>query len=235
MIIKAQDEQLGFTYRYRGRCRRNTRRRWREKTGTEVQGMTFSGIADVSALYKRRRRNPGHVWRFFAATVGAVPTRSRCQNRCSTNKPTVAGRARESAAQRMRSSPGYEEVNLISAAGRNAAGLPIKCSLVPFLRLLVPVWGGSSWRFYSLWRAAETLDTRRSKRPAMIAQFHLIAAPSLTDHPLRLLHATRAQNARARTHTHTLYLSILHTSTHAPEVSRAGLPGRSVLTRVRLQ
>lgn len=28
-----QDDQFGFTYRFRGRCRRNTRRRWRVKTG----------------------------------------------------------------------------------------------------------------------------------------------------------------------------------------------------------
>lgn len=68
----------------------------------------------------------------------------------------------------------------------------------------------------------ESLEVRRSKRPAMIAQFHLNAAPSLTDHPFdsstphkpKTRARAHAHRHTQTNHTHTVSLSLLHTRTH---------------------
>lgn len=110
----------------------------------------------------------------------------------------------------------------------NAAGLLIKCFLIPCLCLSVPVW---SFFFFLLpvfppGRAEESLDRRRSERPAMIAQFHLNAAPSLTDHPFDSSTPHKPPK-RAHTHidtqtrTHSLTRSLLHAYARARTHTRS--------------
>lgn len=96
----------------------------------------------------------------------------------------------------------------------NAVGLLIKCFLIPFLRLLVPVL-----LFFvgAVYLACGRVCGRWSERPAMIAQFHLIGAPSLTDHPFDSSTPHNTKHARAhkhtQTHKHTVTISLSHTHT----------------------
>lgn len=124
------------------------------KRGIEVQGMTFSGIADVSALYKRRRqRNPGHVLAFlrrwaFRRGVGR-------QYRCSANEPSVClgepESLRHSGYGAAPLSPVTRKSIFISAAGRTRQGSQLN---VPWfhscLRLMVPLWLRFFWGAFRL-------------------------------------------------------------------------------------